>query len=51
MNRRTFLKVAAMSFVDENFSAVKEFYFRGSRTEIKAQAVAETLKLLTEHLA
>lgn len=34
----------------ENFSAVKEFHFSGTRTEIKAQTVDAALKLLTEHL-
>lgn len=34
----------------ENFSAVKEFHFNGTRTEIKAQAVDAALKLLAEHL-
>ncbi|MBR1646817.1 MAG: CinA family protein [Selenomonadaceae bacterium] len=34
----------------ENFSAVKEFHFDGTRTEIKAQTVDAALKLLTEHL-
>lgn len=36
--------------VGENFSAVNECHFSGTRTQIKAQAVAAALKLLTEHL-
>ena len=39
-----------VAIVGENFSAVKEFHFKGSRTEIKAQAVEAVLKILTEHL-
>ena len=36
--------------VGENFSEVREFHFKGSRTEIKAQAVEEALKLLEAHV-
>ena len=39
-----------VAVVGENFSAVKECHFNGTRTEIKAQAVEAVLKLLTEHL-
>ena len=40
-----------VAIVDENFSAVNEYHFKGSRTEIKAQAVEAVLKFLTERLA
>ena len=36
--------------VGENFSAVKECHFNGTRTEIKAQAVNAVLEVLTEYL-
>ncbi len=36
--------------VGENFSEVVECHFSGTRTDIKAQAVAEALKLLIEYL-
>ena len=39
-----------VAVVGENFSEVKEYHFNGTRTEIKTQTVAATLKLLATHL-
>ena len=39
-----------VAVVGENFSEVKEYHFNGTRTEIKTQTVAATLKLLVTHL-
>ena len=38
-----------VAIVEENFSAVKEFHFNGSRSEIKFQAADAAFKLLMEH--
>lgn len=38
-----------VAIVGENFSEVKEFHFKGSRTEIKFLAADEAFKLLAEH--
>ena len=39
-----------VAIAGENFSEVKECHFKGTRTEIKAQAVEATLELLTKHI-
>lgn len=38
-----------IAIAGENLSEVREFHFKGSRTEIKSQAADEALKILMEH--
>ncbi len=39
-----------VAIVGENFSEVREFHFKGSRTEIKFQAADEALNLLMQYV-
>ena len=39
-----------VAIVGEDFSEVKEYHFKGTRTEIKAQAADKAMEILMEHV-